>query len=586
MKNWQMVENDADVNLMADVLKLPPILAHILANRGLRSKNTALKFLHPAKKFFHDAGLMKDMDLGVKITLDGIEAGKKICIFGDYDADGICATTILHKSITALGGKCIYYIPDRETEGYGLNTAALDKLAGDVDILITCDNGIATIAEVAHAKALGMAVIIIDHHEAPFVEGEGLRIEQLPEAEAIIDPKQSACFYPFEALCAAGLCYKFSMSLFEAAGKTFELDNELLIFATLATFCDVVDLIDENRIIAANGLALMRENLSSNIGLNALVKRRDLDYNKIGAFEIGFVIGPCVNATGRLESAATAVELFLANKQSEATRLADRLAELNEERKALTRDFVEKTIAELEGTELDKVLVIYSPEMHESIAGIVAGRVKDALNRPAIVITDSGDVAKGSARSIEGYNIFEEMQRHKDLFLRFGGHPMAAGVTLPHENVAILRKRLNDACALDSDDFIPNLRIDKMLDTDDITFELAQQLEILGPFGKGNRKPVFCSTDIFTETCEIIGQSGTTMRLTFRTASGRKIWAVAFGMVDKFAASLPENIAQMFLGRTVKTLTIKIDIAYHLEINEYNGNKSLQLNVVDIKTHV
>jgi len=585
MAHWITKETDANIPLMAEVLKISPILCEILANRGIRTKNTAIKYLNPSLKYMQDIKSMKDTRPACDIILKGISDGKKFCIYGDYDVDGIASTVIMYKALSGLGADCSYYIPHREHEGYGLNIAAAEKISAVSDILITVDNGISAVAEVAASKELGMTVIIIDHHE-PQTETE--YAESLPDADAIIDPKQAECGYPFKEMSAAGIVYRFAAFLYETCGKDFDIADEALIFAAIAAFCDVVDLVDENRIIATCGLALLNSKTSSNIGLNALVKARNLEYNKIGAFDIGFIIGPCINAAGRLESAEIAIELFLCNDEKRSAELAAKLVELNEKRKEMTANFVEKTIAEISEKELDKVLVIYQPDIHESIAGIVAGRIKDAINRPAIVFTRAeGDVAKGSARSIEQYNIFEEMQKVKELFIRFGGHKMAAGATLAEENIDILRKKLNEACVLDDEDFVPIIYIDKELLLDDITFDLAQSLDGLQPFGKANKQPVFVTREVYTQNAEIIGQSGNTLRLSFRCENGRLIKAVAFKSVDKFAEMLEnsysEEVCKGFLAGRIRNLTIKMDIAYHIEINEWNGNSSLQLRILDFK---
>ncbi|MCL2375965.1 MAG: single-stranded-DNA-specific exonuclease RecJ [Defluviitaleaceae bacterium] len=586
MARWIIKENDADIALMAKTLKISPILCEILANRGIRTKNTAIKYLHPNISFMHDIAAMADVEKACGIIREGIGKGQKFCIYGDYDVDGVSSTVILHKTLLKLGADSRYYIPHREKEGYGLNIAAIEKLAAEVDVLITVDNGIAAMAEVARAKELGLVVIIIDHHEPPYLEEGGERVEQLPPADAIIDPKRADCPYPFKEMSAAGIVYKFAKYLHEAFGMEFAEEPEFLTFAAIAAFCDVVDLIDENRIITANGLALLRQQAFGNIGLKALVKARNLEYNKMDAFDIGFIIGPCINATGRLESAEIAVGLFLCEDETEADALAARLVELNNERKELTAKFAEETIAKMADVE-DKVLVVYQPNMHESIAGIVAGRVKDALNRPAIVFAKSGEIAKGSARSIEAYNIFEEMQKQKDLFIRFGGHKMAAGASLSIENIDALRQRLNETCTLIDEDFVPIIYIEKELALDDITYELAESLQTLAPFGKANKQPVFVTREVFTEGVEIIGQSGTTLRLGFRCESGWRLRAVAFKSVEKFQAMLAksysEEVCKGFAMGRIRNLAVKMDIAYHIEINTYNGNSSLQLRIVDFE---
>jgi len=584
MARWIYKENDADIALMAKTLDISPILCEILANRDIRTKNTAIKYLQPALGFMHDIGVMAGVEEAVAIIRDGIANDYRFCIYGDYDVDGVSGTVILHKTLQSLGATSRYYIPHREREGYGLNLGAVESIAAQGDILIAVDNGITAIAEVARAKELGLTVIIIDHHEASCIEENGKRIEQLPPADAIIDPKRKDCSYPFKEMSAAGIAYKFAKYLHTAFGVDFVEEREFLVFAAIAAFCDVVDLVDENRIIAAQGLSLLRQQAFKNIGLNALVKARNLEYNKIDTFDIGFIIGPCINATGRLDSAELAVELFLCDDMQRAEVLAARLVELNDERKVLTAQYAEKTIEELSGSK-DRVLVAFQPDMHESIAGIVAGRVKDAIHRPAIVFTKSGDIAKGSARSIEAYNVFEALQANKELFIRFGGHKMAAGASLAMENIDVLRQRLNETCELTDEDFVPIIYVEKELRLDEVTFELAQSLQILAPFGKANKQPVFATREIYTENVEIIGKSGTTLRLVFRSENGRKIRAVAFQSVDKFKdmliKSYSEEVCEGFAVGRLRNLTIKMDIAYHIEINTYNGNSSLQLRILD-----
>lgn len=585
MARWIINTNDANIPLMAQTLKISPILCEILANRGIRTKNNALKYLNPLPGYMHDAASFAGISRASEIVQDGIKNGKKFCIFGDYDVDGVSATVILHKALSNLGAHCDYYIPHRENEGYGLNIEALAKIADTVDIVITVDNGIAAMPEVAFAKERGLTMVIIDHHQPPYVEENDQPREFLPDADAIIDPKQAGCTYPFKELCAAALAYKFAEHLYKLAGADFKGREEAMIFAAIASICDIVDLVDENRIIAASGLSLLNRQKSANIGLNALVKARNLEYNKIGVFDVGFILGPCINASGRLESAGIAADLFLCQDEAKAAILAQKLVELNEERKDLCAKFVEKTVASLDEANLDRVLVLYEPEIHESIAGIVAGRVKDAMGRPTIVLAKSGNMAKGSARSIEQYDIFAEMQKCKDLFHRFGGHKMAAGVTLDVENIDILRNRLNNACTLTDEDFVPILHIDKELALNDVTFELAESIETLAPFGKANKQPVFATFGIFTESAEIIGKSGETMRMSFRLESGRRIRAVAFRSVTKFGSQLAkfysDEVCQDFLSGRLKNLTVKLDIAYHVGINEYNGNSSLQLRLLD-----
>ncbi|MCL2855450.1 MAG: single-stranded-DNA-specific exonuclease RecJ [Defluviitaleaceae bacterium] len=571
-KRWILRGHDADTDLMAKVLKISPPLAHILAGRGVRSKNTAIKFLNPLLDYMRplDGGIMVGVAEAAEIVRKGIADGKKFCIYGDYDVDGVSGTVILHKALTKLGGNVDYYIPHREREGYGLNIPAVEQLAGDYQILIAVDNGIASIAEVERAVELGLTVIIIDHHQPA---------EVLPPANAIINPKQAHCPYPFKEMSAAGLAYKFAAHL--GVG-----DDEGLIFAAMAAFCDVVDLVDENRIIAKNGMHLLTTKGVENLGLATLVKLRNLEYNDIDDFAMGFIIGPCINASGRLDSATLAVELFLTDSHERASQLAIKLVDLNDERKEMTARYVDEIIKNLP-EQLDDVLVIYHEHIHESIAGIVAGRVKEHTNHPTLIFTKAGDVAKGSARSIEAYNVFEAMNANKDLFMRFGGHPMAAGATMEIHNVDILRQRLNNASQLTTEDFSPILYGDMQLNLEDATFSLAGDILAISPFGKANKEPVFFSQSVVTERAEVIGQSGQTLRLNFRDSNGRKITAVAFKGVDKFTDFLAENysedVAKAFTAGRLKNMTIRMDIAYHIRINTWQGNASVQLVILDFK---
>ncbi|MCL2619307.1 MAG: single-stranded-DNA-specific exonuclease RecJ [Defluviitaleaceae bacterium] len=576
MKRWILREHDADIALMTKVLKITPALAHVLAGRGIRSKNTAIKYLDPQLAYLHPMEGMAGVSEAVDIIKKAVSDGKKICIYGDYDVDGVSGTVILHKALTKLGANVDYYIPHREREGYGLNIPAVEELAKDFQVLIAIDNGIAGVSEVERAVELGLTVIIIDHHNPQFDENGA---ELLPPAHAIINPKQSGCPYPFKEMSAAGLAYKF-------AGHLGVATDEMLIFTTMATFCDVVDLVDENRILAKNGLHTLNVHGTENVGLHTLVKARNLEYNEIDDFAMGFIIGPCINASGRLDSAGIAVELFLTHDVGRAKELAQQLVDLNDKRKEMTTRYVDEIIGGLPD-ELDDVLVIYSEEIHESIAGIVAGRVKEHAHHPAIVFTKAGEVAKGSARSIEAYNVFEAMSANSDLFLRFGGHPMAAGATMEISNVDILRKRLNDASGLTAEDFQPILYGDMALTLEEAIFALAQDLQVLCPFGKANKEPTFFSYNVTTERAEVIGQSGQTLRLTFRCEEGRKIKAVAFKSVDKFAQHLSDNyskeVAEAFTTGRLKNMTIKMDIAYNLRINTWQGNSSLQLHILDFK---
>ena len=593
MKRWQLVNTDADLELMSKILKIHRTTGRVIANRNIRTKKTALRYLRPELSGFFDSCTMKDMKKAVYIVLNSIKQGKRVAIYGDYDADGVMSTVILYKTLRSLGADVTYYIPAREEEGYGLNKSAVESLREDeADLILTCDNGITALEEVAFANSLGMEVVIIDHHEPGYVEAvDGGRLDVVPDAAAVVDPKQQDCPYPFKHLCAAGLSYKFAMELYKGAGRQAPENGELLILASIATICDIVDLLEENRIIAKHGLSLMQTPANTNLGLKALMRKRGLGEKAVTTFDIGFIIGPCINATGRLDSAGLAVELFLTEDTDKAEALADKLVELNEERKTLTTNAAELLLNEIEKRpgEIDKVLVLYNEEIHESIAGIVAGRIKEAYYHPAIVLTKGMDCVKGSARSIEGYNIFEALYSCRDLFERFGGHAMAAGLSLKKENIPLLRSRLNEACLLKPQEFTEILCIDEELSLDQATYELASQLKWLEPFGKANKEPLFMTKGALVEQLRIIEDKNTMIFSFAIEGSYRGIKGICFGQEKledfwkKLHNAFPERDCEKIWAGILRTVKLKLDIAYSLDINEYNNTVSVQLRLKDFK---
>ena len=588
---WVVDQTDANIPLMAETLGISQLVASVLAKRDIRTKNTAIKYLAPDMKYLHDTKLMRDAEKAAALLQKAVQDGVPITVYGDYDVDGVTSTAILVKLARRLGGNVSYYIPQREEEGYGLNLSAVEKLAeAGTAFLLTCDNGIASIAEIAEAKRRGLTVVVLDHHEPGFeTNADGERADILPCADAVIDPKQAACAYPFRLLCAGGLAYKFAMLVCECCGVPFADEAEFAVLAAIATFCDMVDLIDENRILAKRGLQLLNSDEPLNIGLRALMRARGLEGKAVGAFDIGYIIGPCINATGRLEHAALSVELLLTNDEQEAVSIAEKLAALNEERKALTTQAYESVTEMLpDEAAREKVLVLYSPDVHESIAGIVAGRVKERTNRPVVMLTKSNDsLVKGSARSIEGYDMFEALFANRELFVRFGGHSMAAGLTMAEENVEALRERLNAACVLTEADFIPVVHVDGEMTLDDATFALAQQLQILEPFGKGSREPLFALYNVTAQPVELIGSSKSVLRFTFAADGGRKVKGICFGKAEAFmdmlSASYAPAVVESFANGTLRGLTVRLDIVCGIEINEYNGNVSVQLRIVDFR---
>ncbi len=588
MKRWLLKRNYQNLSKMAQVLGVREATACVLANRGIHSSLQAQQFLQGG--FLPgNASLMKDFEKGIQLIAQAIREQKKIVVYGDYDVDGVMSSTILYRTIRLLGGNVTTYVPHRQKEGYGLNEKAVETLAQEhTEVLFTCDNGIAAAREVALAKEKGMTVVVLDHHEPPFEEGAGgEKRDILPEADAVIDPKQKHCAYPFSSLCAAGIAYRFAVALLETFGEMDQKERkQLMTFAAIATVCDIVDLLGENREMVRCGIHLLEQ--TENLGLQMLIEETGLAEKKLTEYHMGFIIGPCINATGRLESAAAAVELFCTEDPQKARADAKELVELNAERKQMTAQAAERAILQAEEGIYaeDRVLVLYDPEIHESIAGIVAGRVKDRLYRPTLMITNAEDGAKGSARSIEGYDIFQELSKCKDLFTRFGGHAMAAGFSLPVENIGPLRERLNAACTLTKLELMPVLRIEKELSFSEIDLKLAMELKALAPFGKGNPVPLFGSKNILVERFDFIGASGDILRMTLREEqSGTFLSAIRFDGKEDFLLRLkelysPENYDKIMMSGKVP---MPMDFVYSIDVNTYNGRNSVQLMLKDFR---
>ena len=569
---------------MANALGISQIFAQILVNRDINTKRRYREFVKPDFDVMENMENMKGVKEAFEIVRESVLNGEKIVVYGDYDADGVMSTSILVKGLSAIGAKVSYYIPLRQEEGYGLNMGAVDKIIeSGCGLLMLCDNGIAALDEIAKAKEHGLKVVVIDHHEPPLGE-EG---ELIPCADAVIDPKQGDCPYEFKHMCAAGLCYRFIKAFYANYNMEFALDKELLILAAIATFCDIVDLTGDNRAITYYGLEALNEPDMPNLGLKALIDERNYKGKYIDEFTIGFVIGPCINASGRLESASISVELILSADEEKCREYAKLLNELNEERKALTSGAAEIILEQLKKEESpERIIVVYNDEMHESIAGIVAGRIKDKLHRPAIVITKGEGVAKGSGRSIAPYNMFEALSGCKDLFTRFGGHAMAAGFSLPEGNIDILRRRLNDSCILTQSDLTEIINVDAIIRMDAVTFNLYDELRNIRPFGKANREPVLGSLGVEVAGLRLIDDKSTII-FTFRSEGGRNIKGVAFGKNDSFKEIISDEFDnydsdKIFAGN-LTNIKLKLDIVYYLSINEYNNDVSLQLSIKDFR---
>lgn len=588
MAKWMLKRNKVNTEKMAKALGISPQIATIMANRGIATLKGGRRFIDCKKEDMYDEYLFKDMDKGIKIISEAVEAGERIAVYGDYDVDGIMSITILLKALSELGADVIYYVPHRQTEGYGLNLNAVKKLyASGTKVLLTCDNGIAATEEIAIARQLGMKTVIIDHHEPGFVEDEDGRKEILPDADAIIDHKVSDCPYPYKNLCAAAISYKFARALYGKMNKPLYFEDELNVFAAIATVCDIVELLDENRIIVKNGIDIINRGIT-NVGLKAVIEAAGLNVSQIGEYHFGFVIGPALNSTGRLESAAEAVELFKERDGEKAKEAAERLVLLNTKRKELTLKAAEEIIGDIENGLYgnDRVLVIYKDGIHESIAGIVASRIKEKFNKPVIVITDGEELAKGSARSIEGYNIFEELNKNRSLFVKFGGHAMAAGLSLEKEKIDVLRKNLNDDCRLTKEQLEKTIRIEKRLDFEEIDINLARDIKNLSPFGKGNAKPVFGSLDVSVEKVDILGKNKNVLKFMLKDASSDKMFAaISFDLLEKYLSDIKHLYGDEVCCKIKEggIFSHKMDIVYTIDINKFNGRETVQLILQDIR---
>jgi single-stranded-DNA-specific exonuclease len=596
MAKWMVTMKKSDFDATASKFGIRNITARLLTNRGVMADEDVDRYLNGDISMINDPEELYDIGKGAEIMLTRIQAGARIRVIGDYDVDGICSSYILVSGIRLLGGDVDCVLPDRMKDGYGLSVKLVDQAHEDgIDTIITCDNGIAAAEQIAHAKELGMTVVVTDHHEVPFSEDEqtGERQEILPPADAVIDPKRADGNCTFKEICGAVVAYKFLQVLFGLAGRADEQEakdffSEMLIFAGMATVCDVMELRQENRIIVKESLKRIAH--TSNRGLRALINVNGLDADRLSAYHYGFVLGPCLNATGRLDLATRALKLFMEEDEGEAAKLAKDLKDLNDSRKDQTAEGIEKAVAlvESEITEsgLPKVLVLYlGEEVHESLAGIVAGKVREKYSRPTIVLTDAADGGiKGSGRSTENYDMFASLSACKELFTKFGGHKMAAGLSLPKENLPELTRRLNEACNLKDEDFEPILHIDMVLPFQYADIELVREFNKLEPFGNGNSKPVFAQKDVKLLRGFILGKNKNVGK--FRVSDGPSgIYDMMyFGDLEKLNESLAERYGQdrvndLYNNETVEPMTMKI--AYHPDINSYQGRESLQIIMSD-----
>ena len=564
MEKWMIYSKKADFQKIAEEFGIDPVIARLIRNRDVQDMEAIRSYLHGTLKELPSPWKMKDIDKAVEILKKKITQKKRIRIIGDYDIDGVTATCILLKGLSRLGADVDTYIPDRVKDGYGMHEQLIDKALEDrVDTILTCDNGIAAAEEIAYARKEGITVIITDHHDVPFRDTENGRMWIIPEADAVINPKQSDCPYPNKNICGAVVAWKLIWALYEASGIEKNEIWDFLEFAAIATVGDVMDLQGENRIIVKEGLKKLSN--TSYEGLKALIRVNNLEGADITAYHVGFVLGPCINASGRLDTAARALELLCADNLDMAMKLADNLYDLNQSRKAMTEQGKEQAIQAIENSQMneDRVLVVYLPECHESLAGIIAGRIREAYNKPVFVLTKSSEGVKGSGRSIEAYSMYEELVKCRDLLTQFGGHPMAAGLSMEEKNVEAFRRRLNENCTLTEQELIPKIMIDVPMPISYLTKQLTEQLKILEPFGKGNTKPLFAQKHLRAMGIRILGRNRNVAKMLLMDEHGNKMDAVYFGEASEFVTFV----------QTHET----ISVTYYPEINVYQGRETLQI---------
>ena len=585
-EKWLLRNRKVDLKAMSEKYKISQLLCKLMVNRDIIDENIINSYINPVYKYLHSPKTMKDVVIAVDIIKRKIQENKKIRIIGDYDVDGIISVFILYTALKKCGANVDYEIPDRIKDGYGINENIV-KVAHDegVDTIITCDNGISAIDQIQYAKDLGLTVIVTDHHDVPFIEEDGVRTFLSSQADAIINPKQIECEYKFKSICGAGVAFKLMEALYEEIGMDKEECYKLIEFVAIATVCDVVDLIDENRIFVKNGLEML--NNSKNIGINALKKACGLEDKEITAYHLGFVIGPCLNASGRLDSAKKGLELLLMEDDEEAKNLAQEIVDLNDARKHMTKEGVDRAINIIDSTDInnDNILVVYIPDIHESLAGIVAGRVKEKYNKPTIILTKSEEGVKGSARSIEEYNMFEGLLACKELLDKFGGHPMAAGLSLQEDKVDELRIALNNKCELTDEDLTRKIMIDSSLPLEYLNLHLIEELNVLEPFGKGNSKPVFGVRDAKITKAMLLGKDKNVLKLKLLTNNNITIDAMIFNDLENFESKIIEKYGNEELDNLYNKSNnnIPMDFTFYPSINEWNGNKSIQIVVNGIR---
>ncbi|NLK76926.1 MAG: single-stranded-DNA-specific exonuclease RecJ [Clostridiales bacterium] len=582
MEKWYVATKRADFKELSKRFGIDQVTARIIRNRDITDEGEIDKYLNGTINDLYPPEELKDVKKAVSILKEKIESQKKIRIIGDYDIDGVQSVYILYSGLKKCGAMVDYAIPDRIADGYGVNNRLIEQAKeAEIDTILTCDNGIAATEALELVKQLNMTVIVTDHHEVPYQKENGEKKYLLPPADAIVNPKQEDCPYPNKGLCGAAVAFKLIQVLYPAMGIEAAKAMEFLENAAFATVGDVMDLTGENRILVKEGLKKL--NHTTNFGMRALAAKNNIPMGTLKSYHIGFVLGPCLNASGRLDTAKRALELLLARNEAEAASCATDLYDLNASRKELTEAGVEQAKALVEETELkkDKVLVIYLPECHESLAGIIAGRIRERYHRPVFVLTRGEEGVKGSGRSIESYSMYDEMVKCSHLFTKFGGHPMAAGLSMPEENVDIFRRQMNENTTLTEEDLLPKIMIDVPMPLDYISKGLIEELKCLEPFGKSNEKPVFADKNIRLLSMRIIGKNQNVCKMQVESQAGTRMEAVYFGNIQEMLAFYKEKYGEQALEQTLRGNggMMLASFVYYPEVNEYNGRESLQIIV-------
>lgn len=575
-EKWMVKNKSADFKAIAAHFGITEVTARLMINRELKDPAEMEAYLYPDSSQLNAPEALKDGEKTAQILKEKITEGKKIRIIGDYDVDGVVATYIFMEALSDCGAEVDFRIPERIRDGYGLNSRLIEEAEADgVDTILTCDNGIAAVKQVDFAKECGMTVLITDHHELQ---------EQLPKADALVNPKQKDCAYPYKGLCGAAVAYKVAKLLYKVCEKSEEEAEKFIAFAAIATVCDVMELTGENRTIVSLGLSVLKK--STHCGIRALCEANGIEMEELDTYRLGFILGPCINATGRLQTAVRGVELLLTEDEKEAKIIAQELKKLNDIRKELTAKGVQEAVEIVEkNKELDKVLVVFLPDCHESLAGIIAGRLRERYNRPTIVLTKAENGLKGSGRSIEQYSMFEKLTECREFLTQYGGHPMAAGLSLTEDNYLPLAQKLNESCGLTEEDLTLKISIDAILALSGLSFSLVEELTKLEPYGKGNEKPVFAERGLKILQMKAIGKERKMFRFLVEDAYGTQMDALYFGDGEVLEEEMLARYGEMAVRSLYcgKDAGVRISVIYYPSINEYRNTKKLQIVIQHIQ---